>query len=299
METLPQPRILVEGLTLPECPRWHQGALYFSDIAAGRVFRLNERDEAELLFQADGDFTGGLGFLDDGSLITVLSKQRRLHRIAADGGATYADLSGLCAFVLNDMVITGNHAFVSQPGFDIWKEHATGMPPATDILHVSPSGKAGVAAADVMSPNGMAVSPDGRTLYVSECTAMRIACFDIDPEAGTLSNRRIFGRLPDGGIPDGICIDDTGAVWAASPVAVTGAGIVSGRGVVRLIEGGEVTHVVPVGEGRRALACAFGGSDRRTLYICTVPDFDGSAASSDAQGRLEAVTLDFTGAGRP
>jgi len=54
-----------------------------------------------------------------------------------------------------------------------------------------------------------------------------------------------------------------------------------------------------VEKGRRALACAFGGADRRSLYVCTVPDFEGSAATSAGKGRIERVSLDFAGAGVP
>ena len=115
---LPLPTPLVEGLTLPECPRWREGALYFSDIQAGRVHR--HRDGATELVAEFDDFVGGLGFLPDGDLLCVLSKSRTLQRIAESGPSLHADLSGLCRFVLNDMVVRGGRAYVSQPGFDIW-----------------------------------------------------------------------------------------------------------------------------------------------------------------------------------
>lgn len=295
MIVLPGPEIVLDGLNLPECPRWHDGALYFSDIAAGRVCRLGAEDRAELLYEDGGDFTGGLGFLEDGDLVTVLSKQRRLLRIGRGGNAVHADLSGLCRFVLNDMAMHGGRAYVSQPGFDIWADELRAMPDPTDLIVVHPDGSAAIAASDMMSPNGMAISPDGRTLYVAESTGMRITCFDIDPASGALSNRRLFATLPDGGLPDGICLDDQGAVWAAVPVAVTPTSYGTGPGVIRLVEGGEATHVVPVGEGRRALACAFGGADRASLHICTVPDFEGVAALSAGQGRLERMSPGFRG----
>ena len=291
MILLPTPEVVVEGLTLPECPRWHCGALYFSDIAAGRVYRLGADDRTELLHEEADDFVGGLGFLENGDLLAVLSKGRKVLRIGEDGAAIHADLSGLCRFVLNDMSVHADRAYVSQPGFDIWANEIHGMPDPTDIIVVQPNGSATIAASDMMSPNGMVISPDGRTLYVAESTAMRISCFDIDAATGTLSNRRIFGVLPDGGIPDGICLDDEGAVWSAVPVAVTATSFGAGPGVIRMTEGGEATHLVPVAEGRRALACALAGEKGDTLYICTVPDFEGSAAFSQNQGRLERVAL--------
>lgn len=299
MIVLPSPEVVAEGFTLPECPRWHDGALYFSDIAGGRVHRLGAADQVETLYESKTDFIGGLGFSDDGDLIAVLSKQRQLLRLTGRGSTAFADLSSICRFVLNDMVVTNGRAYVSQPGFDIWAGEPHGMPPATDLIVVDTDGRATIAASDLMSPNGVAVSPDGRTLYVAESTAMRITQFSIDPATGALADRRVFATLPDGGIPDGICLDSQGAVWAASPVVWSPTYYGAGPGVFRLAEDGEATHLVPVQEGRRALACAFGGPDRATLYICTVPDFAGSAATSSGLGRIERVSLDFHGAGIP
>ena len=291
MIRLPASEVIVRGLTLPECPRWHDGALYFSDIAAGRIFRLGADDEAELIHEEPGDFVGGLGFFDNGDLLAVLSKQRKLLRIGEGGTSAHADLTGLCEFVLNDMSTSANRAYVSQPGFDIWGEEARGMPPPTDLILVQPDGSGSIAASDMMSPNGMAISPDGKTLFVAECTAMRITCFDINPASGALSNRRLFGVLPEGGIPDGICLDDEGAVWSAVPVAMSGLSLQSGPGVIRMTEGGQVTHIVPVAEGRRALACSLGGENSEYLYVCTVPDFEGAAALSAGQGQVERVRI--------
>ena len=299
MIVLPETQTLVEGLTLPECPRWHDDNLYFSDITAGRIYRLGAGNKAELLYQSDADFVGGLGFLEDGTLLAVLSKQRKIVQIADGNAVAFADLSSLCPFVLNDMVVSRNHAYVSQPGFDIWADHPDGMPAATELLQVDPDKSGAVAATGMMSPNGMAISPDGRVLYVAESTALCITRYDIDPATGDLSNRQLFANLPDGGFPDGICVDDQGGVWAAVPVAVSGTSYGGGPGVIRMIEGGEVTHLVPVGTGRRALACAFGGNGRDILYVCTVPDFDAASAESAGQGRLESVNAGFRGAGIP
>lgn len=291
MIILSDPEVVVKGLTLPECPRWRGDVLYFSDIAAGRVYRLGAGDALEQLYQDESDYVGGLGFTKEGDLVAVRSKSRALIRLGGDGPRRHADLSGLCKFVLNDMAMHAGRAYVSQPGFDIWKEEASGMPAPTDILFADEQGRAAIAASEMHSPNGMAISPDGRTLYVAESTAMRITCFDIDAASGGLSNRRIFADVPDGGIPDGICLDSEGGVWAALPVAVKPDSYGAGPGVIRLVEGGQATHLVKLEAGRRALACELAGPKRDTLYICTVPDFHGGSAESAGKGRLERIRL--------
>lgn len=299
MITTQYPETVVEGLYLPECPRWFEGALYFSDIRRGRVYRLKDAQPPEFIFETAEDFVGGLGFLEDGSLIAALSKGRRIIRIEPDGAVEYADLSGLCRFVLNDMISANGRAYVSQPGRDVWASEQHGIPEPTDLLMVDIDGKSLIVARQMMGPNGVAVSPDGKTLYVAESSAMRVSAFTIDRASGVLSDQRVFATLPDGAIPDGICLDDSAAIWAAVPVSFSAGTVSSGPGVLRIDAEGRTTHRVPMQPGRRALACAFGGSNRSTLYICTVPDFEGSAAGSEGEGRIENITLDFSGAGSP
>lgn len=291
---------VVEGLTLPECPRWHDGALYYSDIRAGRVWRFAEGGTPELLYQSPDDFVGGLGFLDNGDLICVSSKRRALLRIEDGAGEVHADLSGLCPFVLNDMAVADGRAYVSQPGYNIWDDQTAGFPPPTDILLAGPDGSVSVAADGMLSPNGMGISADGRTLYVAESTGLRILAFTIDPASGALSDRRVFADLPGGAIPDGMCLDDAGGVWAAVPVAYVDGQVLPGQGVMRVVEGGEATHLVKLGEGRRALACAFGGADREWLYICTTAEFAGHSDMQAGQGRIDRVRVEgLRGAGVP
>ena len=298
MIVLPRPEPVVTGLDLPECPRWHDGALWFSDITGGRAFRLGADGRAEIVFESADDYVGGLGFAADGALLAVLSKSRRIVRVSEGRASDHADLSGLCRFVLNDMAVKDGRAWVGQPGANIWTEEARGMPAPTELLCAEADGAVRVAASDLNGPNGIAVSPDGRTLYVAESTALRITAFTIGAD-GALSDRRAFA-VPDGsGIPDGICLDDSGAVWAAIPVSYADGVVDSGPGVVRFAPDGTATHVVPMAPGRRALACAFGGDDRRTLFVCTVPAFEGAAANSAGQGQIEQVRLEFVGAGTP
>ena len=140
----------------------------------------------------------------------------------------HADFSHLARCGMNDMLVdpTGR-AYAVQYGFD-WR--AGEKPVAVGLLTATPDGEAGIAAPDVLTGNGMALSPDGRTFYIAESGACRISAFDRDEE-GNLSNRRLFAQLPDGYYPDGICIDDKGAVWASC---------CWGPGVVRIEEGGRI-----------------------------------------------------------
>ena len=127
--------------------------------------------------------------------------------------------------------------------------------------------------------NGMVVTGDGTTLVVAESTGRDLVAFDLAPD-GALSNQRVWAPLPE--YPDGICIDGEDGAWIASPV--------SDR-CVRVVEGGDVTDVVEV-PGRHAIACAIGGEDGHTLFVCTSPTHGQREESRAARGaRLETVTV--------
>lgn len=246
-------RPLVTGLAFPEAPRWHDGALWFSDFHDRRVQRVSASGELTTVLALD-DQPSGLGWLPGGELLVVGMLQRRLLRLGRDGLQVAADLSAFAPAPCNDMLVdAAGRAWVGNFGFDL---HLRAPFAPTVLLLVTPDGRVRVAAEDLHFPNGMALSPDGRTLLVAESYAKRLTAFDVGAD-GTLSGRRTWARFEEKGVaPDGICLDAEGAVWMASPVS---------REVLRVREGGAITHRVPTGE--QATACAIGGSDGRTLYV--------------------------------
>jgi sugar lactone lactonase YvrE len=138
----------------------------------------------------------------------------------------------------------------------------------------------------------MVITPDNRTLIISESFAGRLTAFHIDTGGG-LSSRRVFA---DGVAPDGICLDAEGAVW-------TGTGF----SVARVAEGGEVRQRVELPENRAPFALMLGGPDRRTLFILTVEwrPADGHVANLDRlatgprTGEILTLPVPVPGAGRP
>src|SRR5208283_4287121 len=87
------------------------------------------------------------------------------------------DLSLLAPFDCNDMVVDARgRAYVGNFGFDL---HGNPQPRATTLVMVSPDAVARVVAEDLMFPNGMVITPDGKTLIVGETFAARLTAFDI------------------------------------------------------------------------------------------------------------------------
>jgi sugar lactone lactonase YvrE len=277
------PKTILEGLVFPECPRWHDGALYFSDMHDGIVWKL-AGGEAVRVAEVPSR-PAGLGFAPDGSLLIVSMIERKLFRSTADGLVTVADLSGLVSNLANDLMVDlEGRAYIGNFGFDL--NHGE-SPRPTVLLRVDPCGEVAVAAGDLLFPNGMVIPPDNRTLIVAETFGFRLTAFDILPGGG-LSNRRVFAPL--GGLnPDGICLDAEGAVWVTCPGA---------NKVIRVHEDGAIAREILL-PGRDSFACMLGGDDRRTLYICTAPHYLPEITIPARGGRIEAIRVEVPGAGLP
>jgi sugar lactone lactonase YvrE len=278
-------RTVVDGLCFPECPRWHDGELWFSDQHAGEVLRADPSSgKTDVVIEVPGQ-PSGLGFLPDGRLLVISMHERRLYRLEPGGLQLHADLSAVATFHCNDMVVdTAGRAYCGNFGFDF----EAGAPPVSAVLAlVDPDGTVRVVADDLGFPNGTVITPDGRTLIVAESFGARLTAFDIDA-GGSLTNRRVFATI-ENAVPDGICLDADGAVWVASPF---------GHVVLRIEEGGNVTDRVDIG-AHNAYACMLGGTDRRTLFICAAPTHAAAETRAARAGAILAVDVDVPGAGLP
>ncbi|MDQ6746850.1 MAG: SMP-30/gluconolactonase/LRE family protein, partial [Candidatus Dormibacteraeota bacterium] len=185
----------------------------------------------------------------------------------------------------NDMVVDGNgRAYVGNFGFDFGRGEALRV---ARLARVDPDGSVVVAADDLLFPNGAVISPDSRSMVIAETYGERLTAFDVE-EDGALTNRRVFANL-EGISPDGICLDAEGAIWVAA--ANTGE-------VIRVSPDGEITDRAPTGH-RRAVACALGGEDRRTLYVCCVPGLDPVRNARDRAAEIQQLVVEVPGAGFP
>jgi gluconolactonase len=106
--------------------------------------------------------------------------------------------------------------------------------------------------------NGVGFSPDYRTIYHSNYSEACVLAHDLD-ESGIGTNRRVFARMPKGN-PDGLAVDESGAVWVA---------LGSGGGIARFSRRGEMVSILEVPSPFVTSLC-FGGADRRDLYVTTM-----------------------------
>ena len=131
-----------------------------------------------------------------------------------------ADISDFTKFCLSDGIVDAKgRLYVGDIGYNFLDPAAKPVETCVIVL-VGPDGRASVVADKLFFPNGMVITPDGRTLIVGETLGHRLTAFDIQ-EDGSLSNRRVWGKLPSSVGPDGICLDAEGAVCAPVPRART------------------------------------------------------------------------------
>ena len=277
---------IASGFGFIESPRWHADRLWFVDYFAQTVLRLNLNGDAEVIAKIPG-VPGGLGFLPDGTPLVVSQRDFKVLAIRPDGSLSlHADLSALARGAANELLVDGQgRAYVGHHGYDFFR----GAPlQLSTLLLISEHGKVEVAADSLTFPNGMALSPDGHTLIVAESFARCLTAFTVDVN-GRLSASRRWASLGEH-TPDGICMDSEGAVWAASPL--TGQ-------FVRVRENEGVIDAIAAPFGRWAVACAFGGVERRTLFCQSAATTLEDMPKGLSKAFIDAIELDIGGAGIP
>jgi len=283
-------KILLEknqGLKFTESPRWHNGKLWFLDIH-GKSIKTVELD-GTLSTVLDLPFLpNGFGLTPDGTLVFGDALGRKVHRWDGKTLHLNADLSHLTTFCLSDGIVDSKGRFyVGDIGYNFF-DPANQPVDTCVIVKVEPDGSAEVVADKLKFPNGMAIAADGKTLIVAECMAHRLTAFDIN-ESGQLSQRRVWAQFSEDVHPDGICLDAEGAVWVANPEGAAS--------VLRVLEGGQITHRVQVTTD--AFALMLGGVERRQLFICTSASHNPAEIAQNPSARIEVIDVDVGGAGHP
>lgn len=145
--------------------------------------------------------------------------------------------------------------------------------------------------------NGLAWSPDGRTLYWADTAGHCIVAFDFDPADGSLSRRREFARFAPkvagqdldayGGRPDGAAVDAEGTYWVA---------MFEGQRLLRIAPDGTVLGAVALPVRCATMPC-FGGPDLRTLFVTTARAArpEAELAAQPWAGRVLAMRVDVPG----
>jgi len=254
------PEVVFKGLTSSDDPLWVPNVgLLFSESQANRIVRLDEHDQPVTFL---GDLLNPLGMTFDaqGQLVSIQTKPGSMgprvvwpkgkERIIAD------NYQGKPFGRPNDIVadLKGGYYFTDPTGSAVYY-----VPKGGAIIRVVEEG--------IKSPNGLQLSHDEKTLYVNDTRGTNIYAFDVQPD-GRLANRKVFATYTgrDMSLPkdapvesraDGLVTDDDGRFYALTD-----------SGIEVLSPTGKALGAIPVWcITRRCQNLAFGGPDKRTLYV--------------------------------
>ncbi len=292
-------RITLLPDTLGESPFWHpqEQRLYWVDIPGQRVARvavdgLQAQGEVELWSLEEEP--GCIAPAEGGGL--VLALRSGMYRAHTWGGP----LHQLADAPYDTAKLRFNDGKCDPQG-QLWagsmyelKDQALGA-----LYRLGVQGLQAMAEG-VTTANGLAWSPDGRTLYWADTAAHCVRAFDCEPGSGQLSGGRVFHQMapkpagwvwacgePYGGRPDGAAVDAEGAYWSAQ---------YEGQRLLRLSPSGQVLAEVPTPVPCPTMPC-FGGPDLKTLFITT--SRQGRSAQELAQhpdaGCVFAMCVDVAG----
>lgn len=243
--------VVASGLLLAEAPtRGPDGALLFSDVLGGGVYRVG----------ADATVTTvipkrrGIGGMAVHAAGGVVVSGRSLVHVRAGESRTVLEVEGVAGW--NDLCTdSAGRVYAGALRFAVFDAGATPVP--GELWRVAPDGAASVLYGDVVHPNGVALSPDEGTIYHADTRTKVIVVHDLW-EDGTVTGRRLIDMSPYGE-PDGLAVDELGAVWVA---------VLGGFGVGRFTPAGELDGRLEVPAVLVTSIC-FGGADGRDLFVTT------------------------------
>ena len=262
--------VLASGFNWSEGPVWKDGGIVFSDVPENTVFGWKEGDKtASVVLKPSGsisDPTGqgsnGLAVDAKGSLVLCQHGERRIARLEKDGSFTaLADrFEGKRFNSPNDLVIAKSGTiYFTDPPYGLKKGGAAAELDFHGIYAIESAGTVKLIDKSVRFPNGIALSPDEKTLYVavSDPQDTRVIAYDLaaaKPEARVIFNAQPLKSPERKGGCDGLKVDAQGHIWTTGPGGV-------------LILDAKGRHLGSILTGQATANCAWGGEARDTLYI--------------------------------
>jgi sugar lactone lactonase YvrE len=246
--------VLDAQASLGECPVWSvdEQVLYWVDINAPSLNRFDPLTGRNTAWRMPSSI-GSFGLRHEGGFIAALrdgfwliDRMGRPERKVADAPYDPAH------YRFNDGRV--------DPRGRFWvgsmNEKRDG--PTAKLYRLGPDFRLAAMIPDISTSNGLAFSPDARTMYHADTPARTVSAWEFDAATGSIANRRIFAQFSgETDRPDGAAVDREGCYWVA---------FYRGGKVVRLSSRGETLAELPV-PAMCPTMCAFGGPDLKTLYV--------------------------------
>jgi gluconolactonase len=234
-----------------EGPLWtREGVMLFSDVPTDRIMKFTP-GEGNSVFREKSNGANGNAMDDKGRIYTCESRTRRVVRTDKKGLEVVAEKwEGKRLNAPNDIVISRNgHVYFTDPAFGTQAD--TRELDFYGVYHITPKGELNLVAKPAGRPNGIALSPNGKVLYVVNSDERNVRAYDLDKN-GVPGNERIF--IKDiAGIPDGLKTDEKGNLYIAA----------------RHLEiyGGDGKFLKEIEIPEKPSNVAFGDADLQGLYV--------------------------------
>jgi len=244
--------LVAKGMRFADGPVWSlDDFLLFSDTATDKQHKFTPGKGISDAGNRPGG-TAGNAYDDKGNLYTCEFRERRVTRTAKNGKVDViaARFEGRRLNAPNDVVVRRDgNVYFTDPAFG--NQEDTRELDFNGVFRVTSRGQIEAIAKWKTRPNGVALSPNGRTLYVSDSDGQSIHAFDLD-RAGAASNDRVaVSNIP--GVPAGLRTDEMGNIYLAA------------KDVLIYSPQGELIRSIQMSETPSNLA--FGDPDFSTLYV--------------------------------
>lgn len=229
------------------------GVLRFSDIPNDRIHELNPATGAIVVWREPAANTNGNALAPNGDIVMCEHSGRRVSRSPASGAPAPTPVatsyeSGTFNSPNDAIVRSDGQIYFTDPTYGLGNQ--TQQIPFRGVFRVDGGGTVHLVDDAYDQPNGIALSPDEATLYVSDSAAGNVYAYDVAPD-GSTGPRQLFVTL---GPSDGMAVDDGGNLYFTTSNGVE-------------VYAADGTSWGTIAVPQQPANCAFGGADRRTLYI--------------------------------
>jgi gluconolactonase len=230
-----------------------KGNVYFTDQPNDRIMVWSTKGELSTFMQPSGR-SNGLFFDREGNLWSCADEKNELWKISPDKSVEVLlnEFNGKLLNGPNDLWIAPDGGiYITDPFYRrSWWDHSAMPQDKQCVYYLGPDHKTLIRVADdLVQPNGIIGTSDGKTLYVADIGNKKTWSYSINPD-GSLSNKRLFCEMGS----DGMTIDKKGNIY------------LTGRGVTIFDKTGKQIGNITVPESWTANVC-FGGKDRKNLFI--------------------------------
>ncbi|MDB5749001.1 MAG: hypothetical protein JWP72_3849 [Massilia sp.] len=247
-----------------ECPVWSalEGAWYWVDIPAKTIWRLDSA--GELASWTAGEMVACIALARDGSIVAGM--ETGIFRLQLGAGGTVAQERLAAPAALGEGMRFNDGRCDRQGRFwsgTMFMDMAAGRAIGQLYRYSNDAGLSEPVVSNLLTQNGLAFSPDGRTMYLSDShpLSQQVWAFDYDVDSGTPSNQRLFVDMRAyPGRPDGAAVDADGCYWTCG----------NDEGcILRFTPEGKLDRKIDVPMAKPSM-CSFGGPKLDTLLVTSI-----------------------------